>query len=96
VPQIRDELGLPRSTVRSIIQRAQKSEAFTFESAPRSGRPKKTSARDNRHLVRVADTNTIETLFAFATPSKSRQQLGRNTIRKILKNAGKSKRKPRR
>ena len=96
VPQIRDELGLPRSTIRSIIQRAQKSGAFTFESAPRSGRPRITSTRDNRHLVRVANTDTKESLFALATPSKSGQQLGRNTVRKILKEAGKSKRKPRR
>ena len=95
MPQIRDELGLPRSTIRSIIQRAQKSGAFTFESAPRSGRPRITFTRDNRHLVRVANIDTKESLFALATLSKSGQQLGRNTVRKILKEAGKSKRKPR-
>ena len=51
MPQIRAELGLPRFTIYSIIQRAQKSGAFTFESASRSGYSKVTFIRDNRHLV---------------------------------------------
>ena len=70
VPQIREELGLPRSTVRSIIQRAQKSGAFIFKSAFRSGRPRITFIRDNRHLVRVANINIKESLFVLVIPSK--------------------------
>jgi len=94
VSQITKETGLPRSTVRSIIQRTQKSGDFTFETKPRSGRPKITSVRDDRHLIRVAAIDTKETLFALITLSKAEQQIGRNTVRKILKNASKAKRRP--
>jgi transposase len=95
VPKIVALEGLPRSTIRSIIERRVESGNSSFQSKPRSGRPKKTTARDDRALLRAANRDTKATLFALATPSKSTRQLGRNTVRKILKAAGKAKRRPR-
>jgi len=63
--------------------------------SPGLGVRKKTSTRDDRALLRAANADTKATLYALATPSKSGYQLGRNTVRKILKTAGKAKRKPR-
>jgi transposase len=95
IPEIIALEGHPRSTVRSIIERREQSGDSTFQSKPRTGRPKKTTARDDRALLRAANRDTKATLFELATPSKSTHQLGRNTVRKILKAAGKAKRKPR-
>jgi transposase len=86
---------LARSTIRSIIQRREESGDSSFKSKPRSGRPKKTTPRDNRALLRAANHDTKATLYALATPSKSSRQLSRGTVRKILKAAGKAKRRPR-
>ena len=75
----------PYSTVRSIIQRRLKTGNTSFEIKPRRGPSKKTSDRDDRALIRHANQNLKDTLYALATPSKSGYKLGRNTIRKILK-----------
>lgn len=85
----------PYSTVRSIIERTLESRNYSFESKPRQGALKKTSDRDDRALVRHANLNPRETLYALATPSKSGHKLGRTTVRKILKCYNKAKRKPR-
>lgn len=95
VPEIIKLEGHPRGTVRATLKRYGGTPNPTFESKPRSGRPKKTSARDDRALLRAANADTKATLYALATPSKSSHQLGRNTVRKILKSASKAKRKPR-
>jgi len=83
------------STVRSIIQRRLKTGDTSFENKPRRGPSKKTSDRDDRALVRHANQNPKDTLYALATPSKLGYKLGHNTVRKILKAYGKAKRKPR-
>ena len=85
----------PYSIVWDIIQRKLATTDSTFESKLRSGPFKKTSARDDRALVRYAIANPRDTLHSLATPSKSGHKLGRNAVRKILKAAGKAKRKPR-
>ena len=85
----------PRSTVRSIINRAKTYSCKSYENKPRTSALRKTTARDDRELVRHAITYTKETLYSLVTPSKLTKQLGRNLVRKILKNAGKAKRKPR-
>jgi hypothetical protein len=54
-----------------------------------------TNDRQDRALVRHAVTNPRESLKLLATPSKSGIKLGRNTVRKILKEYGKAKRVPR-
>jgi hypothetical protein len=56
---------------------------------------KKTTNRQDRALVRYADANPRCSLKLLATPSKSGVKLGRNTVRKILKVHGRSKRVPR-
>ncbi|KAH9213104.1 hypothetical protein DL95DRAFT_463340 [Leptodontidium sp. 2 PMI_412] len=85
----------PYSTVRSIIERRLETGDSSFENKPRSGPSKKTSDRNDRALIRHANQNPRDTLYALATPSKSGHKLGRNTVRKILKAYGKAKRKPR-
>ena len=87
--------GVPYSTVLDIIQKRLDSSDSGFKSKPRSGRPKKTSIRDDRALVRHAFQNPTDTLNTLATPSKSTRQLSRNTVRTILKTQGFNKRKPR-
>ena len=94
VPEIVKEEKLKRSTVRSILSRVQERGSSGFKSKPRSGRPKKTTERDDRALLRAANRDTKATLFALATPSKSTKQLSRNTVCTILKAASKLKRKP--
>ncbi len=96
VPEIVGLEHLPRSTVRSILARALECGPASFQNKPRPGRPKKTTPRDDRALLRAANRDTKATLYALATPSKSTKHLGRNTVRKILKNANKAKRRPRR
>jgi transposase len=86
---------VPYATVRDIIQKRLDSSDSAFKSKPRSGRPKKTSIRDERALVRHALEHPQDTLNALATPSKSTRQLSRNTVRTILKSNGINKRKPR-
>jgi hypothetical protein len=48
-----------------------------------------------RALIRHADKNPKDSLFALATLSKSGVEIGRNLVRKVLKKYGKAKRKPR-
>ena len=85
----------PRFTIRSIINQAKVYSCESYENKPRTSTPRQTTTRDNRALVRHAVTFTKETLYALVTLSKSIKQLGRNLVQKILKNAGKAKRKPR-
>jgi len=84
----------PYSTMRSIIQRRLKTGDTSFKNKPRSGPSKKTSDRDNRALIRHANQNLKDTLYALAIPSKLGHKLGRNTVRKILKAHSKAKCKP--
>lgn len=63
VPKIIALEGLPRSTVRSILRRREESSDSSFKSKPRSGRPKKTSTRDDRALLRAANNDTKATLY---------------------------------
>jgi transposase len=95
VPKIIALEHLPRSTIQSIIQRREESGDSSFKSKPRSGRPKKTSERNDQALLQAANNDTKATLYALASPSKSGHRLGRNTVRKILKAASKAKRRPR-
>ena len=96
VPEIVRLEKVKRETVRDIIQRGNKDGRKSFYTKPGRGRKKKTSNRDDRALVRAASKDIRATLFALSTPSKSTKKLGRNTVRKILKSAGKAKRRPRR
>jgi hypothetical protein len=95
VPAIMRLENLPCSTVRSIIERAKLCGSDSFKSRPRSGALKITTDRDDRALLRAANKDTKASLYALATLSKSTKRLGRNTVRKILRNAGKRKRRPR-
>ena len=94
VPKIIKLEGHLRGTIQATLKRYGNIPNSTFESKLRSRRLKKTSSRDDRALLRAANADTKATLYALATPSKSSHQLGRNTIRKILKAVGKAKRVP--
>jgi len=83
------------STVSSLINRLKKQDKLDFYSKPRSGALKVTNDRQDRALVRYAVANLKCPFKLLATPSKSSVKLGRNTIRKILKEYRKSKRVPR-
>jgi hypothetical protein len=94
VPAIIRLENLPCSTVRSIIERAKLCSSDSFKSRPRSGAPKITADRKNRALLRAPNKDIKASLYTLATPSKSTQRLGCNTVRKILRNTGKRKRRP--
>src|SRR4051794_17115334 len=85
-PKISTECdGVPKSTVTSIIRRANLNPNQPYQKAHRAGRPPKLSARAERRLVRFLDQNPFETLASLSTPSKSGHQLHHNTTRKYLK-----------
>ena len=85
----------PRSTVSSLINRLKTQALLDFNTKPRAPRRKRTTNRQDRALVRHAVANPRESLTVLTTPSKSGVKLGRNTVRKILKEYGKAKRVPR-
>jgi len=58
--KIREELGIPRRTVSSFIQRLKTRE--NQENLPRPGRPRKTSKSDDRYLVYAAEGDTDQSL----------------------------------
>jgi transposase len=95
VTAVAKHFNRPRSTVSSIINRTKKEQRFDFLTKPRPAPPKKTTDRQDRALIRYADANPRCSLKLLATPSKSGIKLGRNTVRKILKEYGKAKRIPR-
>jgi transposase len=88
---------LTKSTVAGIIQREKKKTGQDrFSSAPRSGRPPKVTPKAKRRLLRAASKDTRATLAALSTPSKSGKQLSKITVRKVLKQHGKARRRARR
>jgi transposase len=95
VPQIMALENLPRSTIRSIIDRFEERGCVKYYNKPQPGPKPKTTNRDNSALRRAPNKDIRATLHALEIPSKSTKQLGRNLICKILKRAGKSKRRPR-
>jgi hypothetical protein len=95
IPSLIRRFKRPRSTITSLLQRTKIQPVPTFKNKPRPGPKKKTTNRQDRALVRHANNNPRETLFALCTPSKSGKKLGRNTVRKVLKSYGKAKRRPR-
>jgi transposase len=95
IADIHREFKTPRSTIRSILDRYQNYTGFEFKNKPRCGVKPKLNLRQERALIRHADKNPKDSLFALATPSKSGVEIGRNLVRKVLKKYGKAKRKPR-
>ena len=83
------------SAIASFIRRHAKSGSSTFESKPRSGRPKKTTSRGARALLRTAFKEPRITLKGLSTPLKSGNKLNHYTVAVILKSFGKAKRRPR-
>jgi transposase len=67
IPEIRAAIKLPRSTIRSIIDRYKNEEDPIFENEPRSGRPLELDSRAERRLLRHASANTKDTLYTLAT-----------------------------
>lgn len=67
VPQIASSLGLPRSTVHSIIDRYKDYKNPGFKNKPRLRRPLELSPKAERRLLRHAVTHTKDTLFALTT-----------------------------
>lgn len=84
----------PYSTIPSFVYRQCFSGDFTFETKPRLGSFKKTSARDERALLRYVNQTPEAILEALDMISKSTYKLSVCTIRMILKSHGKAKRKP--
>jgi hypothetical protein len=82
----------PRFTVSSIINRTKRENRSDFLTKPRHAPPKKTTDRVDWAFICYVIANLRCPLTILATPSKSGKKLGRNTIRKILKAYGKSKR----
>ena len=54
--KISKQLGIPRSTVSTFLQRSKQRESF--ENLPRPGRPRATSQEHDRYVIRTAEANT--------------------------------------
>ena len=85
--------ALPQSTVSSIVRRAKLYPQNPTANKKQAGRPRKTSARNERNLCRIAETDNETNLITLLTPSKSRYQLHHQTTRKILARKGLFRRK---
>jgi transposase len=94
IADIHRKFGTPCSIIRSIFDRYQNYTSFEFKNKPRCGIKPKLNLRQERALVRYADKNPKDSLYALASPSKSGIEIGRNLVRKVLKKYGKAKRKP--
>ena len=94
IPKIIKLEYLPYSTIRSIINRGKKEGRASFYNKPWLGHKLKTTNRDNQALLQATNKDIKATLYTLGTPLKSTKKLGYNTVRKILKVAGKSKRCP--
>lgn len=82
--EIGSELGIPRRTVSSFLQRSD--ERQSIENIPPPGRPRHTSISDDRYIARTAELETRVPL------AELRRDVGLNvceqTIRRRLKTAG--------
>jgi predicted transcriptional regulator len=88
---------LTKWTVAKIIKREKKRTGQDrFSNAPRPGRPPKLTPKVKRRFLRAASKDTRATLTALSTPSKSGKQLSKTTVRKVLKQHGKARRRARR
>src|SRR5579859_5712289 len=79
-PEISEELRIPRSTVVYFLHRFQ--EHSSEENLPHIGRPRKTSARFDRYLIRIAQVDTDITIAALSDITNS--AVSTSTIRRRL------------
>jgi transposase len=82
--KIGEELGIPRRTVSSFLQRLKQRE--NQENLPRPGRPRKTSKSSDRYLVNVAERDTDQTLKELHNTTNIGISI--QTIRRRLREAG--------
>jgi transposase len=82
--KIGEELGIPRRTVTSFLQRLAKHE--NQENLPRSGRPRKTSKSTDRYLVYAAERDSDQTLKELRNTTNIGISI--QTIRRRLHEAG--------
>ena len=88
---------VPKPTVGRTVQRAKETTSTDrFSNKKRTGRPPKLTPKAERRLLRSASNDTRATLAALSTPSKSGKQLSRTTVRNVLKQHNKARRRARR
>ena len=85
--EIAGQMKLARSTVTTIIHRANRQQNASSARSKRTSRPPKLSDREKRTFIRHIDNNSHDNLTALATSSKSDHQLSRNTVRKYMRSA---------
>jgi transposase len=85
--QIADELKLPRSTVYNTINQSSNRDAN--QSKPRSGQPKRYTARDERRVLRIVQQNPKMTWRAVMTALNL--NVSKRTLQRILEEHGISK-----
>jgi Transposase len=85
----------PYSTISSIVNRRAREARTSFKTLSCRLITLKVSIRGERSLLRHASNYPKDTLKTLSTPSKSGHKLCTTTVRKILKNNRKAKRKPR-
>ena len=73
--KIADETDVPKSTVTSIIRRADLHPNQLYRKAQRTGHPPILNKRAERRLIRFVVNNPFETLESLSTPSKSGTRL---------------------
>ena len=86
--EIGRHMNLARTTVTTLLHRADRQPDGPSHSKKRPGRPNKLDTRARRALIRHIEKNSHDNLLCLATPSKSGKKLHKNTVRKYLKKAG--------
>ena len=86
--QIVEKTGKDRKTVRRICKRVK--ETGSFKDKPRTGRPPKLNERDRRQITRILRKNPVKNAEAVRKEALSSLKLkvSRNTIARVLKDAG--------
>jgi len=83
--EIGTHLGIPKSSVNTIIRRLQNQTQPTYQKPRRTGRPPKLDERAERHFIRRATSDPFAALKVLATPSKTGGlPIHINTARKYL------------
>ena len=93
--QTRVDTSTIGNTIKNVSRNLANGLENPFVSQPRSGRPPKLDDRAVRRLLRSANGERFDTPSALATPSKSGQQIRHATVRKILKENNKARRRAR-
>jgi transposase len=84
--KIAKELKRPVATIQKALNRMKKRNTYKRKSG--SGRPRKTTKREDRHIVRVAATNCFDSASEIGKTVKTKETISKKTIKRRLNEVG--------